>query len=246
MPTAPATFEESRSITWNGYPYSYPEVPHEKDKDRYVIDKDSVHEGSGKDFNSIVSLALVRATFATALELSDALGVDGDKHRAWRHILDHLSGYATMEKDGKTIFRYTERGTEFWRGNTLGIQHIYPALGVGLESDPKLIEVSLNTIDYMQRWFDNNGDNSFFPAAALLGYKPDVICAKLNEYVTGHYRPNGLRKHSASQWPPAKTAQRSVVDGCEHNSRLREILRAPAGNLVIEGCELEPVECTIL
>jgi hypothetical protein len=64
-----------------------------------------------------------------------------------------------------------------------------------LESDPKLIETSLNMIDYMQRWFDNNGDNSFFPAAAYMGYKPELIYQKLNEYVSGHYRPNGLRKN---------------------------------------------------
>ena len=167
----------------------------EKEKNRYAIDKDSVHEGSGKDYNSIVSLALARAVFSTAIELSDALDVDEDKHEKWNHILDHLSKYATMQRDGKTIFRYTERGTEFWGGNTLGIQHIYPALGIGLESDPELIEISHNMIDCMQRWFDNNGDNSLFPAAAYVGYKPELIYQKLHEYVSNHYRPNGFRKN---------------------------------------------------
>jgi len=167
----------------------------EADANRYVIEKDSVHEGSGKDFNSIVSLALTRGVFATAIELSEALGVDADKHKKWKHILANLSKYATMQRDGKTVFRYTERGTEWWKGNTLGIQHIYPALGIGLESDAKLIATSRNTIDVMQRWFDNNGDNSFFPAAAYVGYKPELIYQKLNEYVSGHYRPNGLRRN---------------------------------------------------
>ena len=167
----------------------------EKDKDRYVIAHDSVHEGSGKDFNAIVSLALVRAVFGTALEMSAALGLDQDKRKTWNHILEHLSQYATREVDGKTVFRYTEVGTEYWNGNTLGIQHIYPALGIGMESSPELIKVSLNTLDYMQRWFDNNGDNSFFPAAAYVGYNPDVIYQKLHEYVATQYRPNGLRKN---------------------------------------------------
>ena len=73
------------------------------------------------------------------------------------------------------------------------MQQIYPALGIGLESDPELIETSINTLDFMQRWFDNNGDTSFFPAAAYLGYHPDVIYAKLHEYVATQYRPNGMR-----------------------------------------------------
>ena len=174
---------------WEGY------MTFEKDKDRYVIENDSIHEGSGKDFNSIVSLALVRAVFSTALELSAALGLDRNKIEKWNHILAHLSKYATREVDGKTIFRYTEVGTEYWNGNTLGIQHIYPALGISLESSPELINISHNTLDFMQRWFDNNGDTSFFPTAAYLGYHPDVIYAKLHEYVATQYRPNGFRNN---------------------------------------------------
>jgi len=165
----------------------------EKNNDRYVIANDSIHEQSGNDFNPIVSLALVRAVFGTALDMSATLGVDQDKRGKWSHILTHLSKYATRVVDGKTIFRYAETGTEYWKGNTLGIQHIYPALGIGLESGPELIAISHNTLDYMQRWFDNNGDTSFFPAAACLGYHPDVIYQKLHEYVATQYRPNGMR-----------------------------------------------------
>ena len=177
------------TIFWEAY------MDFEEDKDRYVIANDSVHEKSGKDFNPLVSLALCRAVFGTALEMSAVLGVDKDKHEKWNHVLAHLSGYATREVDGKTIFRYTETGTEYWNGNTLGIQHIYPSLGIGLESNPELIRISHNTLDFMQRWFDNNGDTSFFPAAAWLAYHPDVILAKLHEYVATQYRPNGFRNN---------------------------------------------------
>jgi hypothetical protein len=167
----------------------------EKDKDRYVIANDSIHEKSGNDFNPIVSLALVRAVFGTALEMREVLGVDQHRREKWNHILTHLSHYATREVEGGTIFRYTETGTEYWPGNTLGIQHIYPALGIGLESSPELIRISHNTLDFMQRWFDNNGDTSFFPAAAWLSYHPDVIYQKLHEYVANQYRPNGMRNN---------------------------------------------------
>jgi len=159
---------------------------------RYVIHDDSVHEGSGPDFNSILSLGLVRNVFETAVDMSTELGIDAGRHEKWKHILSNLSGYTTQEKGGKTVFRYTERGTPWWNDNTLGIQHIYPAGAIGLESDPKLLELSRDTITVMARWIDKNGMNSFFPAAVRVGYDPDVILDNLHRYVTRHAQPNGF------------------------------------------------------
>lgn len=163
---------------------------------RYVIENDAVHENTFGDFNPIVSIAFVRLAMETALDMSGALGVDGDRHEKWRHIHKHISGFATQERDGKTVFRYTERGTAWWRNNTLGIQHIYPGGAIGLESDPTLLEISRNTIAVMGRWVDNNGSNSFFPAAVRVGYDPNVILGKLHEYVTRHCQPNGFAAHN--------------------------------------------------
>ncbi len=163
---------------------------------RYVIENDAVHENTFGDFNPIVSLAFVRLAMETALEMSTELGIDRVRHEKWRHIRKHISGFATQEKGGKTVFRYTERGTAWWRGNTLGIQHIYPGGAIGLESEPKLLEISRNTIDVMGRWVDNNGSNSFFPAAVRVGYEPRIILEKLHEYVARHCQPNGFAAHN--------------------------------------------------
>ena len=163
---------------------------------RYVIHKDAVHEGSGENLNSIVSLGLVRNVFETALDMSVVLERDADHHEKWRHILAHLSGFATQEKDGKTVFRYTEKGTDWWGDNTLGIQHIYPAGAIGLNSDPELLEVARNTIDVMDRWIDNNGMNSFFPAAVRVGIAPETILEHLRDYVQNHTEPNGFAAHN--------------------------------------------------
>ena len=103
--------------------------------------------------------------------MSDELGVDADRREKWQHILDHLSSWTTQEMGGKTVFRYTEKGTHWWRNNTLGIQHIYPGNALGLDSDPKWLRVAHNTIAVMQRWIDFNGSNSFFPAAVRVGSK---------------------------------------------------------------------------
>lgn len=163
---------------------------------RYVIENDAVHENTFGDFNPIVSLAFVQLAMETALDMSAELGIDGGRHEKWRHIHKHISRFPTQEKGGKTVFRYTERGTAWWRGNTLGIQHIYPGRAIGPESAPELLEIGRNTIDVMGRWVDNNGSNSFFPAAVRVGYDPNVILRKLHEYVTRHCQPNGFAAHN--------------------------------------------------
>ena len=171
---------------WENY------VTWDKPNNRYIIDKDSVHEGSGKDLNSCLSLGLVRNALLLALDLSKELDSDADRCDKWNHILKHLSAYTFQEKDGKQVFRYTEKGTAWWRNNTLGIQQIYPAGQIHLDSDPALLAVSKNTIDVMGRWSDSNGSNSFFPAAVRIGYDPAVILTEMRKYC-GRTWPNGFQ-----------------------------------------------------
>lgn len=159
---------------------------------RYVIYNDSIHEGSGDDFNPILSLGLVRMAFQLALDMSKFLNIHSARREKWRYILEHLSGYPTQEKDGKRVFRYSEKGTNWYKENTLGIQHIFPAGAIGLESDSKLLEIARNTIDVMQRWYDRNGTNSFYPAAVRVGYSPETILKHLHEWATQKH-PNGLK-----------------------------------------------------
>ena len=52
---------------------------------------------NGNDFNSIVSIGLVRNALELALDMSAELGVDADRHQKWRHILAHLSGWSYHE-----------------------------------------------------------------------------------------------------------------------------------------------------
>lgn len=159
---------------------------------RYVIVGDAIHEGSGQDLNPILSLALVRNSLDLALDMSAALKVDSDRKKRWQQILTQLSDWSTQQMKGKTVFRYTEKGTAWWVNNTLGIQQIYPANCIGLDSDPKWLKVAHNTMDVMGRWLDGNGSNSFFPAAVRVGYDPQVILGQLRKY-SAHTYPNGFQ-----------------------------------------------------
>ena len=162
------------------------------ENDRYVIYNDSIHEGSGKDMNPILTLGLLRTLFKNMITISDNLGVDADKRAKWQDILDRLAAFPLQERGGKTVFRYTEKGMDWNDGNTLGIQHIFPSGAIGLDSDPKLLEISHNMINEMHRWADYNGFSSWYTACARVGYDPKVVLAKLRAECDKHSFPNLL------------------------------------------------------
>jgi len=158
---------------------------------RYVVYNDSIQEMSGPDVNSLLSLGLVYNTFTLALDMSSALGVDRERHAKWRHILKHLSRFPTFERNGETVFRYSEQGTAWIDGNSVGLQHIYPSGAIGLDDDPKLLEIARHTV--RQKWCDGNGENSLYPAAVRVGLEPNFILEQLRKLWSGSRKtPNGL------------------------------------------------------
>lgn len=189
------TFDEA--FTRRTYPYIkavavFWERYLKKEGNRYMIINDAIHEGTIGTMNPVLSLGLVPLVLRTAIDMSTLLGIDQTLRKGWQGKADSLAGYTLQERDGETVFRYSEKGTAWWSDNTLGIQHIYPAGAIGLNSDPGLLTVAHHTIDVMKRWKDFNGSNSFFPAAVRVGYNADTILEELRAYSL-HTYPNGFQ-----------------------------------------------------
>ena len=175
---------------------------------RYVDKNDCIHENvaAGKgvfdwsegspdysgDTNPIVSLGLIRTTLKALLDMSGTLGRDADRREKWRHMLTHLSGYPTQTREGRTVFRYTEEGMDWCPGNSLGIQHIFPAGDIGLDSDPDLLKIARDTHAVLNRWEDYNAFPTFFTAAARLGLDPDEITSNMERQIDKHGYQNGF------------------------------------------------------
>jgi hypothetical protein len=167
---------------------------------RYVLYDHSVHEGSGPNVNGTAALGLIRMTLQLAVDMAGLLGVDDNLREKRQHILDHLSGYATWnipdmgnrKYHGEKVFRLAEEGKDWNGNNTLGIQHIFPAGQIGLESSPELLELSRNMIRVMRSWDDFNGTNSFYPAAVQVGYDPKEILRNLETWAMKK-SPNGMK-----------------------------------------------------
>jgi len=192
--------QDAEFLHQTGYPYlsevaAFWEEYLKFENGRYVIYNDSIHEGSGPDFNPILSLGLVRTIFKNLLSMSVELGVDHDKRAKWQDILDKISGFPLQERNGRTVFRYSEKGMAWCDGNTLGIQHIFPAGAIGLDSEPKLLDISRNMIDAMHRWTDNNGFSSWYTACARVGYDPKRILKGLRHECEKQSAPNLLLQY---------------------------------------------------
>ncbi|MCJ8011518.1 hypothetical protein MUG84_07115 [Paenibacillus sp. KQZ6P-2] len=171
---------------------------------RYVIYRDAIHEvptweashsndewlKEFEDMNPLLSLGLIRSVFKGLLDMSKELSLNSERREKWLHILEHISDLPTYERDGKTIFRLTEQGRDWWPDNTLAIQHIWPAGAIGLDSDPKLLEIAQNTITVLNRWTDYNGFPTIFTAAARVGYDPEIILRELRRQCLEHSFPN--------------------------------------------------------
>ncbi len=177
---------------------------------RYQIKNDAIHEmpvywqgftyGCEDDYstdtNNLLTLGLVRMLLPAAAEMADALGVDADSARTWRSLAGQLSPFPTFAYKGREVFRYTERGRAWNRGNTLCIQHIFPAGQIHLGSDAHLLEVARNTFSVEDRALDDNGANSYLPAGARIGMDEQTLTRALLRHLRKYRLPNGLFDHA--------------------------------------------------
>lgn len=176
---------------------------------RYVIHNDCIHENGAlviglvdwadeneKDYsddcNPILSLGLLRTLFRCLLDMGEIVGSSREDMERWKFTLEHLSEFPTMERNGETVFRYTESGRAWKDENSLGIQHIFPAGCIGLGSDKELLRIARNTFRQMDRWEDYNGFPTYFTAGVRLGVEPEEIFSHLKKQIEGHGFMNGF------------------------------------------------------
>lgn len=188
---------------------------------RYVIYRDAIHEGSGWDKNPVLTLGLIRNAIGLAIDLSRELKIDQKRQVKWKEILSKLSAFPTQQRNGETVFRYTEEGIDWWNDNGLGIQHIYPANGITPDSDKALLKVAQTTIAQMQRWHDFNTASSFYMAAIRVGYDYAIILKELHNYAL-HTYPNGFQLNNPH----------GIENSCTVTNAINEMLCMSVGHVI--------------
>lgn len=176
---------------------------------RYVIYMDHFNEvmpnrGNGGqwrqllgDFNSTLSLGLVRMLFQGMLDVSAHLQTDADRHAKWKDICERLSAYPVGEtEDGRLALKNVEMYPGGRNSRPSGLNRvsihglILPAGVCGPNLTPELNEIFLSDVS---RWGNRsrqpgdwgntfgNGIETCFPAAVRVGYDPDFILDRLKE-----------------------------------------------------------------
>jgi alpha-L-fucosidase 2 len=166
------------------------------DGSNYDIVNDAQQEDDADpETNGVMSLGLVRFLLQASIDISTTLGLDATERAVWQDRLTNLAPFPTYTgcpacTNGETVFRYTEVGRDWDTGNTIGIQHIYPGSQIGLSSDAALLQIANNMVSAMGRWSDGNGTNTFYPAAARVGYDPTMILSNLDSWIQNNTYPN--------------------------------------------------------
>lgn len=155
---------------------------------RYVIYRGNAHEARnrGRNTNAIQHIAFLPRLFRALLTASADLDVDADRREKWQDILDHLSGFSFMERNGRTVFRLSEDECRFTEGGPI-VCGIFPGGQVDLDSDPELLEIARNTVAQANAWH-GNGFPRIFPAAVRVGH-PDILSI-LNDTLAQDMPPN--------------------------------------------------------
>lgn len=181
---------EKRDGIYNVVHDAIHEIPYYKDDFDPEEYKTEINEE-----NNLLTLGLLRMFFKCIVDISAELGVDEERRKNWKDILENLHDFPTFIRKGKKVFRYTTNGTDWNDSNTLCIQHIYPCGQIGLGSDAEMLETARNTFFSDDRWDDGNGGCSYYPCAARLGIEPKLIIEKLKQSFEKFQLPNMLILH---------------------------------------------------
>ncbi|MBM4090902.1 MAG: hypothetical protein FJ276_15980 [Planctomycetes bacterium] len=193
--------------------------------------------------NSIAGLAAIRGALRLACAMSEALGLDAELRPKWRAILETLSPYPIKPANRimvrslhqpeipplrlsdalppdlggeRLLFCTEETGNEWFNGFNASLYSAYPMGVLGLDSEPKLLEVAHNTIrarSFLEStagrnwakernlqlapvgrgaWNDNNGGALFTAAAVRVGYDPEEIWNLSLKARLAHSQPGGF------------------------------------------------------
>lgn len=157
------------------------------------------------DFNSTLSLGLVKMLFKGIIDLSTFLNVDVQRREKWQHIVKHMSNFTVGKADGKLSLKGVEKSPSPWHSQINGLARvsihglILPGGVCGPKTDSAFNQILLSDVS---RWKERmkapgewantlgNGIETCFPAAVRVGYDSDEILKQLKDRITVQSLPN--------------------------------------------------------
>jgi len=173
-----------------------------KDSLPYTIVHSSAHEGSD-DVNPNLDIGFIRKLYRTLIKAASTLQCDKDRVSSWQDMLDHLSDYPTVIRNGQKVFveaavmkGSTDPSRLFHPGdqpvNLEGA--VFPGENIYLGSDTAQLRIALQSLDQLGGWCVNQGGsehNGFpkhWPVAARIGWPATDLYQRLKTAIAFHWR----------------------------------------------------------
>ncbi|WP_448104360.1 glycosyl hydrolase family 95 catalytic domain-containing protein [Pedobacter panaciterrae] len=157
------------------------------------------------DFNSTLSVGLVKMLFKGIIDVSSFLKVDPERVDKWQHIVKHISDFTVGEVDGKLSLKEVEKSPSVRHSRISGLARvsihglILPGGVCGPKTDSAFNQILLSDVS---RWKERmkapgewantlgNGIETCFPAAVRVGYDSDEIIKQLKDRIALQSLPN--------------------------------------------------------
>jgi len=175
-----------------------------KDSLHYSILHSSAHEGSD-DINPNLDIGFIRKLYKTLIDAASTLQCDKEAIPVWQDMLDHLSDYPTVTRNGRTV--YVEAAVMKGSTDPARLFHpgdqpvnlegaVFPGENIYIGSDTARLRIALQSLDELGGWCVNQGGsehNGFpkhWPVAARIGWPADDLYQRFKAAIAFHWRPS--------------------------------------------------------
>ncbi len=157
------------------------------------------------DFNSTLSLGLVKMLFKGMLDISRFLNADTTRREKWQDIVLHLSQFPTGDAGGRLSLKNMERGPQDREVRPAGLNRvaihglILPGGVAGPKTDSAFNNILLDDVAHWKdrmhapgEWGNTlgNGIETCFPGAVRVGYAADSVMKYLKARLAVDALPN--------------------------------------------------------
>ncbi|WP_200815591.1 glycosyl hydrolase family 95 catalytic domain-containing protein [Pedobacter africanus] len=157
------------------------------------------------DFNSTLSVGLVKMLFKGMIDVSSFLNRDAGRQEKWQHIVKHMSDFTVAEVNGRLSLKSVEKSPSPWHSGVNGLARvsihglILPGGVCGPKTDSVFNQILLGDVAAWKekmkgtgQWANTlgNGIETCFPAAVRVGYDSDEILTYLKDRINVQSLPN--------------------------------------------------------
>jgi hypothetical protein len=176
------------------------------DQKPYTIIHSSAHEGSD-DINPNLDIGFIRKLYTSLISEAKTLSTDAKMIPVWQDILDNLSDYPTVVRNGRTVYveaaemkGSTDPEKLFHPGDQpVNLEGgVFPGENIYLGGDTARLRIALASLGELGGWCINKGGsehNGFpkhWPVAARIGWPADDLYDRFRTAILFHWRNGNL------------------------------------------------------